>query len=166
MCNKMSDVRLSNASPTLERGVDARQQDNLRPRVRRNLFGRPDPAEIQRNLDAVVREEAQAFRERYNFDPESDRPLSPRNFEWEEDTDPPEFYLRPPHGLPRPRRDANPPGGNQRQDAEEEASDRRSNPQADRAGSKKRSGGALGDSPPLHFPLFFLSSVFAVTHLY
>lgn len=153
MCNKMSDVRLSNASPTLERGVDARQQDNLRPRVRRNLFGRPDPAEIQRNLDAVVREDAQAFRERYNFDPETNRPLSPGNFEWEEDENPPDFYLRPPHGLQRPQRDAGSPGDNHRQDAEE-SSERRSNPQADRAGSKRRSRGALGDLPPLFFYLF------------
>ncbi|XP_071358985.1 cyclin-dependent kinase inhibitor 1Ba [Trachinotus anak] len=143
MCNKMSDVRLSNASPTLERGVDARQQDNLRPPVRRNLFGRPDPGEIQRNLDAVVQEEVQAFRERYNFDPETDRPLSPRNYEWQEDSDPPEFYLRPPHGSQRPQRDVDLPGDNHRQDAEER-SELRSNRQTDRHGSKKRRREVLG----------------------
>ncbi|XP_022605108.1 cyclin-dependent kinase inhibitor 1B-like [Seriola dumerili] len=143
MCNKMSDVRLSNASPTLERGVDARQQDNLRPRVSRNLFGRPNPEEIQRNLDAVVQEEVQAFRERYNFDPETDRPLSPRNYEWQEDSDPPEFYLRPPHGSQRPQRDVDLSGDNQQQDAEER-SERRSTRQPDRHGSKKRRRGALG----------------------
>ncbi|KAF0029573.1 hypothetical protein F2P81_018678 [Scophthalmus maximus] len=98
----MSDVRLSNASPTLER-VDARQpEDTLRPPVRRNLFGRPDPGEIRRNVAAAVRDDVQAFRERYNFDPVEHRPLAPRNYEWQEDSSPPEFYLRAAHGSRRP----------------------------------------------------------------
>uniref|UniRef100_A0A671VHJ6 Cyclin-dependent kinase inhibitor 1B n=1 Tax=Sparus aurata TaxID=8175 RepID=A0A671VHJ6_SPAAU len=97
MCNKMSDVRLSNASPTVER-VDARQQDNVRPPVRRSLFGSPDREEIRRYLDAAIQGEVQDFRERYNFDPVEERPLTPRNYEWQADDDAPEFYRRPPHG--------------------------------------------------------------------
>lgn len=129
MCNKMSDVRLSNASPTLER-VDPRQPDNVRPPVRRSLFGRPDPEELRRNVAALVREDVQAFIERYNFDPAEERPLAPRNFEWEADGDAPEFYRRP----TRARRDVGPAGGDTGQDA------------ADRSG-RRRGAGALGDLP-------------------
>uniref|UniRef100_A0A672H4U6 Cyclin-dependent kinase inhibitor 1B n=1 Tax=Salarias fasciatus TaxID=181472 RepID=A0A672H4U6_SALFA len=124
MCNKMSDVRLSNASPTLER-VDARQADSFRPSVRRNLFGTPDPEEIRRYAAATLQEDVRGFRETYNFDPVEERPLSPRNYEWEEDRDPPEFYLRPPHGSQR--------------DAAGEEGDRR---EGRRASRKRRSEGS------------------------
>ncbi|XP_037617035.1 cyclin-dependent kinase inhibitor 1B-like [Sebastes umbrosus] len=96
ICNKMSDVRLSNASPTLERGVDARQPDHVRPTVRRNLFGRPDSEEIRRYVTASIQEDVERFTETYNFDPVEERPLAARNYEWEEDSDAPEFYVRPP----------------------------------------------------------------------
>lgn len=92
----MSDVRLSNASPTLER-VDARQLDSLRPPVRRSLFGSPDPEELREFFEASMQEEERRFRDTYNFDPAEDRPLSPGKFEWEEWKDAPEFYRRPPH---------------------------------------------------------------------
>ncbi|GAA6217040.1 cyclin-dependent kinase inhibitor 1B-like [Lates japonicus] len=143
MCNKMSDVRLSNASPTLER-VDARQQDNRRPSVCRNLFGTPDREGLQRNAEAHRQEELQAFRERYNFDPETDRPLSSGNYAWEEDSNPPEFYLRPPHGSQRPQRDADSPGDNNTRRDAEERSGRRPNHQPDREGSRKRRPGPPG----------------------
>lgn len=143
MCNKMSDVRLSNASPTVER-VDARQPDNVRPPVCRNLFGRPDPEELRRNLTASIQEEVQAFTERYNYDPTNERPLTPRNYEWVEVSDAPEFYRRPPHGSERPQRDEDLPGDNNRQDAAER-SEEQSDRQEDRHGSKKRRSGALGD---------------------
>lgn len=145
MCNKMSDVRLSNASPTLER-VDARQPDTVRPPVRRNLFGRPDPEELRRNVAASVQEEVQAFIERYNFDPVEDRPLTPRNYEWEEVSDAPDYFQRPPHGSQRPQRDVDLPGDNNRQDAAER-SERQSDRQLDRHGSRKRRSGTLGDLP-------------------
>lgn len=95
MCISMSDVRLSNASPTLER-VDARQLDSLRLPVRRSLFGSPDPEELRELFQASMQEEECRFRDTYNFDPVEDRPLSGR-FEWEEWKDAPEFYRRAPH---------------------------------------------------------------------
>uniref|UniRef100_A0A669C579 Cyclin-dependent kinase inhibitor 1B n=1 Tax=Oreochromis niloticus TaxID=8128 RepID=A0A669C579_ORENI len=95
----MSDVRLSNASP-VER-VDARQQDNVRPSVRRNLFGRPDPDEIRRDAETSEREEVQRFRETYDFDLVEGRPLAPRSYDWVQDDDAPEFYSRQPHSRPR-----------------------------------------------------------------
>ncbi|XP_069556314.1 cyclin-dependent kinase inhibitor 1B-like [Brachyistius frenatus] len=136
MCNKMSDVRLSNASPTLER-VDARQPDNVRPTVRRNLFGTPDREDLRRYVTASGQEEAQSFTERYNFDPVSDRPLPAGNFNWEEDSDAPEFYRRPPHGSQRPQRQADLPDDTNRQE-------RQSDAQPGRNGSKKRRSEAPG----------------------
>ncbi|XP_029318104.1 cyclin-dependent kinase inhibitor 1Ba [Cottoperca gobio] len=141
MCNKMSDVRLSNASPTLER-VDARQPDNVRPSVRRNLLGRPDPEEIRRCVEVSIQEDVRRFRETYNFDPVNDRPLSPRNFDWQEDRDAPEFYVRQPHGSQRLQRDEDLPGENNRQGAEER-SERRSN-QPERDGSRRKRSAAAG----------------------
>ncbi|KAK7896339.1 hypothetical protein WMY93_021664 [Mugilogobius chulae] len=96
MCIKMSDVRLSNASPTLER-VDARQPDNIRPSVRRCLFGSPDREELREIFEATMQAEERRFRDTYNFDPVEDRPLSPGRYRWEVDEDAPEFYRRPPH---------------------------------------------------------------------
>ncbi|XP_068611451.1 cyclin-dependent kinase inhibitor 1Ba isoform X2 [Brachionichthys hirsutus] len=110
MCNKMSDVRLSNASPTLER-VDARQQDAARTSVRKNLFGSPDPQDVRRCLEGVIREGVRTFREEYNYDPVGEAPLPPGNYEWEAVSDAPEFFSRAPHGGgQRPRRGAEGPG--------------------------------------------------------
>ncbi|TNN71905.1 Cyclin-dependent kinase inhibitor 1B [Liparis tanakae] len=138
MCNKMSEVRLSNASPTVER-VEARQPDAARPTVRRNLFGRPDPEEIRSYAEASIREDVQGFTDTYNFDPVAERPLSPRNFDWQEDRDAPEFYVRPPHGRLRPRRE----DCDDRQDAAGERSERRA-AQPNRDGTRKRGSGASG----------------------
>ncbi|XP_077449867.1 cyclin-dependent kinase inhibitor 1B-like [Stigmatopora argus] len=96
MCNKMSDVRLSNASPPLGRG-DPRQQDRVRPPVCRNLFGKPDQAEIDARLTATLREDVRSFEDRYNFDPVEDRPLPGGDFVWTQARDAPEFYSRPSH---------------------------------------------------------------------
>ncbi|XP_019738685.1 cyclin-dependent kinase inhibitor 1Ba [Hippocampus comes] len=101
MCNKMSDVRLSNASPPLER-VDARQQDRVRPPVCRNLFGTPDPDEIRARLAATLKDDVRSFVDRYNFDPVQDRPLPRGDVEWTEAREAPEFYSRPPHRRRRP----------------------------------------------------------------
>ncbi|XP_056132321.1 cyclin-dependent kinase inhibitor 1Ba [Lampris incognitus] len=96
MCNKMSDVRLSNASPTLER-VDARQPDHGKPSVCRNLFGTADREETMREARAAARDNERAFVDRWNFDPAADRPLSPGNYEWVVESNAPEFFFRPPH---------------------------------------------------------------------
>ncbi|XP_067345764.1 cyclin-dependent kinase inhibitor 1B-like [Channa argus] len=142
VCNKMSDVRLSNASPTLER-VDARQPDNVRPPVCRNLFGTPDREEIRRYVTTSLQEDVQAFTERYNFDPVDERPLTPRNYEWQEDGDAPEFYRRPPHGNQRPERDVDLSDESSRQDAAERH-ERQSDRQPDKGGSRKRRSEVLG----------------------
>ncbi|XP_054480751.1 cyclin-dependent kinase inhibitor 1B-like [Anoplopoma fimbria] len=131
MCNKMSDVRLSNASPTVER-VDARLPDTARPPVRRTLFGTPDPEEIRSYLDASIQGEVQSFTDTYNFDPVNERPLSPRNYDWQEDRDAPEFYVREPHGRQRPQRE----DGTGRRDAEDRP--------PDSTGARKRRSGASG----------------------
>ncbi|XP_061524284.1 cyclin-dependent kinase inhibitor 1B-like [Phycodurus eques] len=102
MCNKMSDVRLSNASPPLER-VDARQQDVVRPPVCRNLFGTPDREEIRARLTATLRDDVRSFADHYNFDLDGEGPLPGGDFKWTEDRDAPEFYSRPPHRRQEPR---------------------------------------------------------------
>uniref|UniRef100_A0A1A8FYT2 Cyclin-dependent kinase inhibitor 1B n=1 Tax=Nothobranchius korthausae TaxID=1143690 RepID=A0A1A8FYT2_9TELE len=134
MCNKMSDVRLSNASPTVER-VDARQPENVRS-VCRALFGTPDREETRRYAASLQQESRLDFMERYNFDPVADRPLSPGNYEWEEDGDAPEFYRRPPHGSQRPRAEADSPGENHRGSGEEDR--RRTESAQGSNGSRKR----------------------------
>uniref|UniRef100_A0A3B5K090 Cyclin-dependent kinase inhibitor 1B n=1 Tax=Takifugu rubripes TaxID=31033 RepID=A0A3B5K090_TAKRU len=150
----MSDVRLSNASPTLER-VDARQPDNVTAPVRRNLFGSPDRGEIRRYLTAAIQEGVQDFMEEYNFDPDSERPLTPHNYEWQEDNDAPEFYRRPPHRRESPRRDVEPSGDDRleadgRQRSENSSRKRRS---AESAGHSHRlyaRSPARTPPPPLH----------------
>nr|XP_020457079.1 cyclin-dependent kinase inhibitor 1B-like [Monopterus albus]XP_020457080.1 cyclin-dependent kinase inhibitor 1B-like [Monopterus albus] len=140
MCNKMSDVRLSNASPTLERErVDARQPENVRPPVRRNLFGRPDPEALGEYLAASIQRDVQTFMETYNYDPVNDRPMTPRNYEWQEDSNPPEYFVRPPHGSQRPQRDVDLPGVNNCKDAEERTERRSGRPDGD-SSTKRRSG--------------------------
>ncbi|XP_030576090.1 cyclin-dependent kinase inhibitor 1B-like [Archocentrus centrarchus] len=130
----MSDVRLSNASP-VER-VDARQQDSVRPSVRRNLFGRPDPEEIRRDAEISVQEDVQRFRATYDFDPVEHRPLTPRSYAWVTDDDAPEFYRRQPHGRLSPQRRSDLPGDNNRQN--NDSDERPSGRQPGRNGSRKR----------------------------
>uniref|UniRef100_A0A1A7X8F3 Cyclin-dependent kinase inhibitor 1B n=1 Tax=Iconisemion striatum TaxID=60296 RepID=A0A1A7X8F3_9TELE len=136
MCNKMSDVRLSNASPTVER-VDARQPENVRS-VCRALFGTPDREETRRYAATLQQESTQDFRERYNFDLVTDRPLSPGNYQWEEDSEAPEFYRRPPHRSHRPRAEADSPGENNRGSSEEKDRRRRTESAQGTNGSRKR----------------------------
>uniref|UniRef100_A0A8C2XU35 Cyclin-dependent kinase inhibitor domain-containing protein n=1 Tax=Cyclopterus lumpus TaxID=8103 RepID=A0A8C2XU35_CYCLU len=139
----MTGVALSNAP------VEARQPDTARPSVRRNLFGRPDPEEVRSYAEASIREDVQGFTETYNFDPVADRPLSSAQLRLQEDRDAPEFYVRPPHGRLRPRRD----DGNDRRDAGERSE--RQAAQPNRGGSRKRGSGASGN---------FISILFASTH--
>lgn len=92
----MSDVRLSNGSPPLER-VEARPEGHSKPSVCRNLFGSPDPGEVRRVFEDELRESEVAYREKYNFDFASDTPLEPGRYKWEtvNARDAPEVYSRP-----------------------------------------------------------------------
>ncbi|XP_028809912.1 cyclin-dependent kinase inhibitor 1Ba isoform X2 [Denticeps clupeoides] len=96
----MSNVRLSNGSPTLER-VDARQAEPGRPPVCRNLFGTgaADPERFQRDCAEQMRELGRAAAQTWNFDFAKDAPLSPGKYEWSQvdGRDLPEFYTRRPH---------------------------------------------------------------------
>ncbi|KAL7828009.1 hypothetical protein AOLI_G00311610 [Acnodon oligacanthus] len=98
----MSDVRLSNGSPPLER-VDARVADHTRPPVCRNLFGSGgagDAAELRRDCAEQLWEMSRAQRDKWNFDFARDEPLSPGQYEWEavDGRSVPDFYSRPPRG--------------------------------------------------------------------
>ncbi|XP_048010830.1 cyclin-dependent kinase inhibitor 1Ba [Megalobrama amblycephala] len=97
MC-KMSKVRVSNGSPTLER-VDARQADHAKPPVCRNLFGTVDREEFARDVEEQMREIEKASKEKWNYDFAKNEPLEPGNYEWQEvdAKEVPEFYTRPPH---------------------------------------------------------------------
>lgn len=105
MCNKMSDVRLSNASPTLER-VD-RRTDHTRPSIRKNLFGTTiDREEFNKEFEEKMQEEQRSFAERWSYDVAKDIPLSSGDCQWElvKNSDLPAYYSRPPH-IRRPRCD-------------------------------------------------------------
>ncbi|CAL8319901.1 unnamed protein product [Lota lota] len=113
----MSDVRLSNASPTLERGVgvgDARPAEPAKPSVCRNLFGNFDRDGFEKDRRATMRTVQRAFVERWDYDPVADHPLSSRGHEWEAVESPPEFYVRPAHKRPRAHGKVDPTGGDHR----------------------------------------------------
>lgn len=120
--------------------VEARQQDSVR-QVRRTLFGTPDPEETRRFLAEITQEGAQDFAQRYNFDPLTERPLPPGNYEWQKDDDAPEFYRRPPHGCRRPRWDD---GGSSQED-EGRTGTRSPAPSLRRSGSRKRRADTSGE---------------------
>ncbi|XP_006633787.3 cyclin dependent kinase inhibitor 1Bb [Lepisosteus oculatus] len=92
----MSNVRLSNGSPTLER-MDARPSDHPKPSACRNLFGLVDHEELRRDLKGHLQEMEEASKATYNFDFANHKPLSPGRYVWEivEDTEVPRFYTKP-----------------------------------------------------------------------
>ncbi|XP_017350259.1 cyclin-dependent kinase inhibitor 1Ba [Ictalurus punctatus] len=98
----MSDVRLSNGSPPLER-VDARPEGHTKPSVCRNLFGSPHPGEVRQAYLDELRESEAAYREKYNYDFVKDMPLEPGRYVWEpvDARDAPEVYSRPPRATKR-----------------------------------------------------------------
>lgn len=98
----MSDVRLSNGSPPLER-VDARPEGHTKPSVCRNLFGSPDPGDVNEAFRKELKESEAAYREKYNYDFVKDTPLEPGRYEWEivDARDAPEVYSRPPRKTKR-----------------------------------------------------------------
>uniref|UniRef100_A0A8C8RH07 Cyclin-dependent kinase inhibitor 1B n=1 Tax=Pelusios castaneus TaxID=367368 RepID=A0A8C8RH07_9SAUR len=92
----MSNVRISNGSPTLER-MEARQSENPKPSACRNLFGPVSHDELSRDLLRYHREMEEACQKKWNFDFQSYKPL-PGRFEWQavERGSSPDFYFRPP----------------------------------------------------------------------
>uniref|UniRef100_A0A4W5PZ34 Cyclin-dependent kinase inhibitor 1B n=1 Tax=Hucho hucho TaxID=62062 RepID=A0A4W5PZ34_9TELE len=91
----MSDVRLSNGSPTLER-TDARLSDHPKPSACRIIFGSPDREELKRDLKGHLQEMEAAASAKWNFDFSSHTPLSNGRFKWElmDCKDIPNFYTR------------------------------------------------------------------------
>ncbi|KAI1883379.1 hypothetical protein AGOR_G00230820 [Albula goreensis] len=92
----MSNVRLSNGSPTLER-MDARLSDHPKPSACRNLFGTVDREELKKDLKGHLQGMEEASSAKWNFDFSNHKPLPNGRYEWEivESKDVPDFYNRP-----------------------------------------------------------------------
>ncbi|CAM4443360.1 cyclin-dependent kinase inhibitor 1B [Lepidochelys kempii] len=92
----MSNVRISNGSPTLER-MEARQSEYPKPSACRNLFGPVNHEELNRDLKKHHKDMEEACQRKWNFDFENHKPLAGR-FEWQavEKGSSPDFYFRPP----------------------------------------------------------------------
>uniref|UniRef100_A0A2K5EU01 Cyclin-dependent kinase inhibitor 1B n=1 Tax=Aotus nancymaae TaxID=37293 RepID=A0A2K5EU01_AOTNA len=92
----MSNVRMSNGSPSLER-MDARQAEHPKPSACRNLFGPVDHEELTRDLEKHCRDMEEASQLKWNFDFQNHKPLEGK-YEWQEveKGSLPEFYYRPP----------------------------------------------------------------------
>ncbi|XP_060891832.1 cyclin dependent kinase inhibitor 1Bb [Labrus mixtus] len=94
----MSDVRLSNGSPTLER-TEPRVSDPPQASLCRSLFGPVDHQELKRDLKRHLREMEEGDSARWGFDFANHTPLSNTGrFEWElvDCKDVPSFYNRQP----------------------------------------------------------------------
>ncbi|KAM3869753.1 cyclin dependent kinase inhibitor 1Bb [Diretmus argenteus] len=91
----MSNVRLSNGSPTLER-TDARVSDNPKPSACRSLFGSVDHEELKRDLKGHLREMEEAASAKWGFDFANHTPLVNGRLEWQivDCRDAPDFYSR------------------------------------------------------------------------
>uniref|UniRef100_A0AAV2KQG9 Cyclin-dependent kinase inhibitor 1B n=1 Tax=Knipowitschia caucasica TaxID=637954 RepID=A0AAV2KQG9_KNICA len=96
----MSDVRLSNASPTLER-TDPRVAEHPKPSACRNLFGTSvDHEELHRDLKVHLRELEADASDKWSFDFANDAPiLANTRITWElvDCRTVPDFYTRQPH---------------------------------------------------------------------
>ncbi|KAK5613732.1 hypothetical protein CRENBAI_017158 [Crenichthys baileyi] len=93
----MSDVRLSNGSPTLER-TELRVSEHPKPSACRSLFGSGDHEELKRDFKGHMRELQEAAAAKWGFDFASDKPLSNARHTWElvDAAEIPDFYVRPP----------------------------------------------------------------------
>ncbi|XP_024228969.1 cyclin-dependent kinase inhibitor 1B [Oncorhynchus tshawytscha] len=98
MCNNMSNVSLSNGSPTLEM-VDPRPTNHTKPPIRRNLFGSVDHDDFRRECLVQMKEMEKDSIDKWNYDFQNDKPLSQGDYKWEpmKSSDLPDFYSRPPH---------------------------------------------------------------------
>ncbi|KPP57262.1 cyclin-dependent kinase inhibitor 1B-like [Scleropages formosus] len=92
----MSNVRLSNGSPPLER-MDARLSEISKPATCRVLFGVPDRQELQREFRGHLRDMEETSRAKWNFEFAAHKPLPPGRYEWKavDAKDVPGFYSRP-----------------------------------------------------------------------
>lgn len=88
---KMSNVRLSNGSPTLGR-VDARLSDNPKSSACKNLFGPVDHEELKKDLKGRLQEMEEAASARWNFDFSNHKPLPNGRYNWQAVDDSPIFY--------------------------------------------------------------------------
>ncbi|XP_068595357.1 cyclin dependent kinase inhibitor 1Bb [Brachionichthys hirsutus] len=77
----MSDVRLSNGSPTLER-TEPRLSERPKPSACRSLFA-VDHDELRRDLKGHLREMEDAASAKWGFDFANHVPLANSRFEWE-----------------------------------------------------------------------------------
>ncbi|KAK7890888.1 hypothetical protein WMY93_022851 [Mugilogobius chulae] len=98
----MSDVRLSNGSPTLDRTADSRvPPDHPKPSACRNLFGAVDHEELKRDLKGHLREMEADARDKWGFDFAANTPLAngTGRITWElvDCRTVPDFYTRQPH---------------------------------------------------------------------
>lgn len=92
----MSDVRLSNGSPTLER-TDPRVSDHPKPSACRSLFGTVDHEELKKDLKGHLREMEETASAKWGFDFANHTPLANDRLQWElvDSKDVPDFYYRP-----------------------------------------------------------------------
>uniref|UniRef100_A0A669QIF8 Cyclin-dependent kinase inhibitor 1B n=1 Tax=Phasianus colchicus TaxID=9054 RepID=A0A669QIF8_PHACC len=74
----MSNVRISNGSPTLER-MEARQSEYPKPSACRNLFGPVNHEELNRDLKKHRKEMEEACQRKWNFDFQNHKPLEGRS---------------------------------------------------------------------------------------
>ncbi|KAA0724748.1 Cyclin-dependent kinase inhibitor 1B [Triplophysa tibetana] len=78
----MSDVRLSSASPTLER-MGARLSDQPKPSACRNLFGPVDHEELKKDFQRHMKATEDAAADAWNFDFSAHTPRAGGRFRWE-----------------------------------------------------------------------------------
>lgn len=92
----MSNVRVPNGSPSLER-MDGRTAEYPKPSACRNLFGPVNHEELTRDLEKHCRDMEEASQRKWNFDFQNHKPLEGK-YEWQEveKSSLPEFYYRPP----------------------------------------------------------------------
>lgn len=79
---KMSDVRLSTGSPTLER-MGARLSDQPKPSACRNLFGPVDHEDLKKDFQRHMKTMEDAAADAWNFDFSSHTPRAGGRFRWE-----------------------------------------------------------------------------------
>jgi len=78
----MSNVRLSNGSPTLER-MEARVSDQPKPSACRNLFGPVDHEELKKDFQRHLKAMEDASTDAWNFDFSTHTPRADGRFQWE-----------------------------------------------------------------------------------